>query len=279
MKEEDIKWHPAFYSALQLEFEEDKDKLEFINELQLSKEPLRIDVEVIKKVKSNKLYNEIGNIFRKYNLIEYKSPKDNLTIKDFYKVHAYGCLYLDLAEIKEQIDISDITLTLCCKSKPIKLFKHLEKIRKYVILQKADGIYYIEGDFFPIQVLLNTHLSKQHVYLKSLDDNLNLDLAQKIIKSNKDNNNFSALISVLFKANPTIFEEVFKMSDSAVLEKVVNNIIITKGLDKKFFKEGKEAGKAEGIIEIAKNLISIGLPIEQIAQATGLSIEQIEKLK
>ncbi|MBQ2294251.1 MAG: hypothetical protein II258_02620, partial [Spirochaetales bacterium] len=60
------------------------------------------------------------------------------------------------------------------------------------------------------------------------------------------------------------------------------------------FSAGEEYGRSEGIaigeergislgehkkaVETAKNLIDLGLPQEQIALATGLSIEEIEKL-
>ena len=47
--------------------------------------------------------------------------------------------------------------------------------------------------------------------------------------------------------------------------------------------EGKEEGRAEGMSqrsqEIARNLLSLGLPIDQITQATGLTEEEIELLK
>lgn len=44
-------------------------------------------------------------------------------------------------------------------------------------------------------------------------------------------------------------------------------------------KEGKEQGIKEEKIGIAKNLLSIKLPLEQIAVATGLSIDEIKNLK
>ena len=51
--------------------------------------------------------------------------------------------------------------------------------------------------------------------------------------------------------------------------------------------EGKEEGRAEGraegmsqrSLEIARNLLSLGLPVNQITQATGLTEEEIELLK
>ena len=42
---------------------------------------------------------------------------------------------------------------------------------------------------------------------------------------------------------------------------------------------GIEKGMEKGIIKTAQNLIKMGMPIEQIAKATGLSEEEIEKIK
>jgi len=43
-------------------------------------------------------------------------------------------------------------------------------------------------------------------------------------------------------------------------------------------KIGKAKGKLEGKTEVAKNLKNLGMPLAQIAQATGLTTKQIEKL-
>ena len=43
--------------------------------------------------------------------------------------------------------------------------------------------------------------------------------------------------------------------------------------------EAEERGKKEGSINIAKNLINIGLSEEAIIKATGLNKEEVEKLK
>jgi predicted transposase/invertase (TIGR01784 family) len=37
--------------------------------------------------------------------------------------------------------------------------------------------------------------------------------------------------------------------------------------------------KREGVFEVAQNLVEMNLPIDQIIKATGLSREEIEKLK
>ena len=43
-------------------------------------------------------------------------------------------------------------------------------------------------------------------------------------------------------------------------------------------KKGSQSGLAEGKNEIAKNLIKLGLNVDDIVKATGLSKEEIEKL-
>ncbi len=53
---------------------------------------------------------------------------------------------------------------------------------------------------------------------------------------------------------------------------------IEKGLQKGIEK-GVEKGKIEEKIKIAKNLLKLGIEIESIKQSTGLSKEEIEKLK
>ena len=43
-------------------------------------------------------------------------------------------------------------------------------------------------------------------------------------------------------------------------------------------KEAKEEGLAEGILAVARKMKELGLPIEQISNATNLPTDQIEKL-
>ena len=47
----------------------------------------------------------------------------------------------------------------------------------------------------------------------------------------------------------------------------------------KAWSEGRTEGRTEGMLEVAKNLLSMHLPIMQIMQATGLTQEQINRLK
>ena len=64
-----IYWHGAHHEALQLELYEYEDVLEFIKEHELSKEALRMDTLIIKKLKDVQINKNIGKIFRNNNNI------------------------------------------------------------------------------------------------------------------------------------------------------------------------------------------------------------------
>jgi hypothetical protein len=89
MAKEKIPWHPAFVQALRLELEEYADVLEFFAEYQLTTEPLRIDVVVVRKKPGAAIDKNIGRIFRTHNIVEFKSPRDGFTARDLTKTLAY----------------------------------------------------------------------------------------------------------------------------------------------------------------------------------------------
>ena len=120
-----LQWHPAFYAGIRIEFAEEKEKLIFENEHQLGTKPKEIDVLIIKKNAHVEIRKNIGRIFRKYNIIEYKSPKDYLSIDDYYKVYGYACFYKSDTDTVNQIKAEEITITFVCKNRPRELFLHL----------------------------------------------------------------------------------------------------------------------------------------------------------
>lgn len=93
MKKTKLQWHPAFGAALRITLQDELQYLEMQEEYLLSKQPLQMDILIIKKLKDVPIRKTIGRIFRKHNIIEYKSPGDSLSINDFYKVYGYACIY------------------------------------------------------------------------------------------------------------------------------------------------------------------------------------------
>ena len=107
-----IQWHPGFVAAMNLEFGENRGDLIYEKEYNLSTKPLEIDLLVIKKDSDVRMVNEIGRLFRGHNIVEYKSPSDDLDIDTFYKAGAYGCLYKALGESVDERAADDITVTM-----------------------------------------------------------------------------------------------------------------------------------------------------------------------
>lgn len=85
-----IQWHTGFVHAMRLYLKDYEDDIEFNEEFQLTRKPLSIDLTIVKKPDDLIINNNIGRFFRKHNILEYKSPKDELNLETFYKVQAYA---------------------------------------------------------------------------------------------------------------------------------------------------------------------------------------------
>jgi hypothetical protein len=173
-----IAWHPALVAALQLELEQYKDALQFIPEYNLTTEPLRIDIVIIKKSKDVTIDKNIAAIFRTDNLVEYKSPEDYVSVEDFYKTYGYACLYAYL----NNVPITEITISFIENHYPRDLLAHLKEVRGYQVEEKAPGIYTITGDIIPIQIIDSRELSAdENLWLKDLNNTLDVPEIQRLI--------------------------------------------------------------------------------------------------
>ena len=283
--EEKIKWHPAFAAAIQLEFKEYKEHLDYKIEHQLTEEPLRIDIVVIKKIDDIEIDKTIGKIFRKYNVMEYKSPTDYFSIDDYYKVKAYAYLYKVLAEKTNSINIEEITISIVVNKYPNKLIKYLKEKQKINTRQIEKGIYYIENTDIKTQIIVNNKdlNEKESEYLKLLQTKQeDKELLERWINEytkNIKNPLYSTIMNVLTEISSNSMMEVYKNMGAEQLseenKEFLLNMIGKLQLDKKLREEGIE----EGIEKTAREMILDNEPIEKIKKYTKLSEEKIEKIK
>ena len=122
-----LQWHPAFYAGIQIEVYTESDKLIFESEHNLSKKPMQIDVLIIKKCSDDLIHKNIGQIFRKHNIIEYKSPTDYLSVDDFWKVYGYALFYKSESSHVDDIKVTELTITYVSAKYPESLMKYLKK--------------------------------------------------------------------------------------------------------------------------------------------------------
>ena len=273
---ERLSWHPAFHQAIQLELFDWRDELEFQTELQLTSEPLRIDLLVIKKPKQLVIDKNIARIFKSFNIIEYKSPDDYFSIKDFYKVYAYAYLY---AAIMPNVDISDITLTFIENRYPRNFLKYITKTKGCRIEENTSGIYEIHGDYIPIQMIESKKLPESdNLWLKSLTNALEVKSANAIIEASGSCAGKAAMdayFDILARANPDIFLEAQTMANNKKPKRTFEEVFTEAGLIPEWIERGRIEGEAKGKTEVARNLFSMGMPIEQISKAVQMPVEEL----
>ena len=216
--EDNIQWHPAFCSAMELELREYKKYLKYEREHNLSKMPLKIDFLVIRKKSDIIIKNDIGDFFLGNNIFEYKSPGDDVNAGTFYKALAYACLYKAEAGSVEEILDTDITVSLVREQKPVKLLDQLGK--KYEVTIKSDGIYRISGMLFPMQILVTKELNERtHVWVTSLTRTLDRTRAQRLLNNcseledDEDKRNADSVVNVASEANIELFKKMIQEGD------------------------------------------------------------------
>ena len=184
-----IDWHKLFCGAFILDMHRDRNVLRIEQETEIGREPPRTDLIVIRKEPEAVLSNEIGRIFRTYNIIEYKAPSDSLDIKAFLKGIGYVNLYIGSDTSEVDAMPQDVTLTFVRAVKPAKLMKQLEVDFGFTIREAFPGIYHIEGHaFYPIQLVVTREVSEElHGWLKLIDGTEPDDrLYRKIVYRSED---------------------------------------------------------------------------------------------
>ena len=272
-KSQKLQWHPAFCSALRLELLEDAENLEFTDEFQLTEKPLQIDCTVVKVKKDCKIKNEIGKIFRKHNIFEYKSPKDELNIDTFYKAVAYACLYKVLPNHVDEIPAEEITITLIRDRKPVKLMQELEK-SGYECKKETVGIYYVSGVMFPVQIIASSDMDL-HVQLKALTDNLDEPLMWKYLQevsvfTEREKNLADVVLQVIVNSN---MEKVQKWKGSEQTMCEALRVLMADELN-----EERMEGQREGQIRAYASLVQDGIiTVETGAEKAGMSVDDFTK--
>jgi hypothetical protein len=275
-KEPRMTWHDAFYQAIQLDLLDYKDDLSFQFEHQLTTQPLRIDVVIVKKKPDISIKKNIAAIFRGYNIFEFKSPEDSLSVSDFYKVHAYANLYVFLHNVL----YTDLTLSFVENRHPKALIEHLKKDRKFRVDEKWPGVYNIEGDSLPIQIIETKRLSKaESLWLRTTREGVSSDDVIKVLDETArlgDKAPTSAFLYWFMLANAEVTMEVMKMKYPKVHPLI--QYAEQMGVLPESVKRARAEGAQEEALAIAQRLASAHMAPGQISQFTGLSLDQIQSL-
>ena len=273
-----IRWHPGFYAGLGFELRKYRDVLKFDAEHVLSKEPVKMDLLIIKKVKDLIIENPIGEIFRQYNVIEYKSPEDSITIDDFYKTIGYACLYKGYGETVNAIDAAELTISLFRHVYPGKLFDDLKNVGAMIEV-KYPGVYYISGIInIPVQIIAVSELDDESFSaLRVLTRNAKEKDVKRFISESTyidsvvDKQDVDAVLQVSVSANTDLYEKIRRETTMCEALRELMKDEIQADVDKAV---EKAVDKTERETRI-KTRFEDGMPIDQIAKKSNVSIEVV----
>ena len=287
-----LQWHPAFCAAAGLEFHEDIERLELKPEYNLSKEPIRIDLLIIKEGRTGQIKNEIGHIMRTYNVIEYKSPEDALTIDDFYKTIGYACLYKGYGEYVDAVPINELTISIFREARPEKMSLTLQRYG-HKIEERYPGIYYVT-EYLPIpaQIIVTQELEPgEHRSLKILSNHAKKEDVEEFLRkaegmnTPRDRQNVEAVLQVSVRANDELYREIRRDANmcDALRELMKDDIEREVSAARKLGEsEGEVRGKAMGeVVGEAKIILKMnhsGMSPENIASITGKDLDEINAI-
>ena len=226
----------------------------------------------------HKIRKNIGRIFKKHNIVEYKSPDDYLSIDNFYKVYGYTCFYKADTPSTNTISIQDLTITFISHRYPQKLLRHLTMERNFKIQKIEKGIYYLLGDFIPIQFIVTSKLSsKENLWLKGLtndlkDMNLTAALAEDYQK-HRTNTLYQSVMDIIMRANKHQFEEAKNMCEAMrewIREEYADEIA---AVEKKANKNGLQNGERR-VNTLNLKLAELGRTDDIIKSATNPEYQQ-----
>ena len=270
---EKIQWHPAFAGAIELEFRDDHRYVIIQQEYNLSKEPIRIDLLISRTDGSSRRFgNEIGHIMKTYNIIEYKSPEDSLNIDDYYKTIGYAGLYKGMGEYVNKIPAREVTVSMFCTRKPVKMFNMLKEDGA-IIEPKYPGIYYITGNtLFPVQIVVAKELNNTlHSSLRVLSDSADREdieaFLQNSVKTNEpwEREDIDAVLQASVSANKELYEEIRR--DSGMCQAL-----------RELMKDEIEGAEVRGKASLVRNMYNNGVTPEQISSMTNVDLDTVKNI-
>jgi len=263
--------------------------LKIVSENNLSKHPIRIEVLVENNIcKDAMIKNEIGHIMSRYNIIEYKSLGDSLTIDDFFKILGYACLFKSSGKHVNEYRIEEITVSIFSSNYPRTLFEEL-KINGFVTEEKYAGIYYVSGNIpIPTQIVVINRLEKsQHsdLFMYANNGKVNkrsLYKESEPITKQTTKTIVDAILQSCMSITYELFDEIRESSNICETMRRLMHDDIKEEIERRHSEErllGKLDGITEGKIESLKNLIAnLSCTVEQAMDLLEIPLTQREQM-
>jgi hypothetical protein len=137
---------------------------------------------IVKKAPELVIEKNIARIFKRVNILEYKSPEDYFSVYDFYKVLSYAYLYAAL----NRIDTREMTVSIIETRHPRELFAYFGEEKNVSVTETSPGVYVVSGYPIGIQVIESKRLPfGENLWLNGLSNDLNAAVAGLILEESR----------------------------------------------------------------------------------------------
>jgi hypothetical protein len=109
-----------------------------------------------------------------------------------------------------------MSVTLAVTQLPRKLLAFLK--RQYTVENVRKGIYYVEGDTSPTQILVSAELPEdENVWLTSLRNDLTAEKIERVLVAAEGKEKIDAYIHTVIEANAETMEELFMQKKKGII--------------------------------------------------------------
>ena len=248
--------------------------MQYLQEHELGDEPVRMDMLILKQ-DAAPLTDPVGSFFKTHNILEYKSPADQLSVKDFYKVQGYALLYHGLSSATDPVSIETLTVSIFRHTYPRKMFRELENSGFKIVLVHP-GVYHVKGALsVPTQIVVTSRLPKdEYEVFKVLAKNASKEDLLKVLKLTDESTDprmidyIRAVMNVSASVNEAMIKQI---KEEGTMNQAVRRIF------KEELEQEREEGKLEGLMEALAGLVKKGLlSLSDAAKEAGMSPDEFQ---
>lgn len=208
-------WHMGFEALLRIDTHKYGKRVRIEPEHVLGEEPPRADYLILKGDGGLRLEKEIFQIFRRHNIIEYKSPHTSLNERVLRKICGYANYYIGVAGHEGDVPAEQVTISIFRAVKNPGLFREMED-KGNLVKTKTVGIYRVEGmTDLPFQIVVTGELEgSEYAAYRALTDRADMgDVGQVIEDSRREMDDtmkgyYHVLVELVAKKNPEAIENI-----------------------------------------------------------------------
>ena len=275
-----VDWHSAMFGAINLILKPYKYNLAIEREHLLHLMPTRIDCLVIKKDGDIPIDLDAFRLFRKHNVIELKSFRDDLDESVLWHTISYAASYRSL---EPDVRTGDITITIFRNSFPRKLMGELDALG-WKVEQPYHNIFYLSGMIgIPIQIVVTKDLGEEYLPLQILtgrarEADVRKFASYRINLAERSDQIFAdAVLWACSEANADLFRKLKEEETMyGVLREIMKDDFVKERQEG--WQEGRQEGQLDMMNSVAERMISAGKPGDEISLFTTLKRQDIDKI-